>query len=338
MSTTWALYGSGADKILLRHEDKIGYLRFQLDRHGNVAFLVDNDGQVLEKYTYDAFGRATVTDWEDTLAAQPRSSSNYGHRFLFQGREYLHEVGIYDYRNRYYYAALGRFLQSDPTGFDGGDMNLFRYCGDDPVDLSDPTGLFAGFANMIGALRENWIGADGLTADARAQGEQRDDAAGMNRQARVAPVVTWKDVGNRNLHEPVVRDKVGKSYTALTEPALVVKVEKGVIIVYYIMNVRYSDDVGKHNREKQALEKDHANEIDKEFRYDRGPKIIERLSRPGGPLEKHPLETARWIVDHSLRTAFDSARDDSHARHDNTNPLLGPIGDHVIKSPLGLKY
>jgi hypothetical protein len=42
-----------------------------------------------------------------------------------------------------YHPSLGRFLQTDPTGFDAGDMNLFRYCGDDPVDRSDPTGLDA---------------------------------------------------------------------------------------------------------------------------------------------------------------------------------------------------
>jgi hypothetical protein len=44
-----------------------------------------------------------------------------------------------------YNPELGRFLQTDPTGFGAGDMNLFRYCGDDPVDGSDPTGLLAGF-------------------------------------------------------------------------------------------------------------------------------------------------------------------------------------------------
>ena len=60
---------------------------------------------------------------------------------MFQGREWIGELGIYDYRHRYYQPALGRFLQSDPTGFDAGDMNLFRYCGDDPVDRSDPMGL-----------------------------------------------------------------------------------------------------------------------------------------------------------------------------------------------------
>jgi hypothetical protein len=36
----------------------------------------------------------------------------------------------------------------DPTGFDAGDMNLFRYCGDDPVDRSDPTGLFDTWGNL----------------------------------------------------------------------------------------------------------------------------------------------------------------------------------------------
>jgi hypothetical protein len=40
-----------------------------------------------------------------------------------------------------YQPELGRFLQTDPIGFDAGDMNPFRYCGDDPVDGSDPTGL-----------------------------------------------------------------------------------------------------------------------------------------------------------------------------------------------------
>jgi RHS repeat-associated protein len=61
---------------------------------------------------------------------------------MFQGREWIAELGIYDYRHRMYHPGLGRFLQTDPSGFDAGDMNLFRYCADDPVDRSDPTGLY----------------------------------------------------------------------------------------------------------------------------------------------------------------------------------------------------
>jgi hypothetical protein len=44
-------------------------------------------------------------------------------------------------RNRFFLPNLGRFMQSDPLGFNGGDMNLFRYCGNDPVNGSDPFGL-----------------------------------------------------------------------------------------------------------------------------------------------------------------------------------------------------
>jgi RHS repeat-associated protein len=134
------VYGPGADEILLRQKDGMGYTIFLLDRHGNVAFLVDHDGHVLENYTYDVFGQPTITITE---TGQKLSSTLYAHDFLFQGREYIAPLGIYDYRNRFYLPATGRFLQTDPTGFGAGDMNLFRYCGDDPVDLSDPLGLDA---------------------------------------------------------------------------------------------------------------------------------------------------------------------------------------------------
>src|SRR5205085_12344327 len=37
--------------------------------------------------------------------------------------------------------SAARFLQKDPLGFGGGDANLFRYCGGDPVNWRDPNGL-----------------------------------------------------------------------------------------------------------------------------------------------------------------------------------------------------
>ena len=35
----------------------------------------------------------------------------------------------------------GRFISQDPTGFGGGDVNLYRYCGNSPASNTDPTGL-----------------------------------------------------------------------------------------------------------------------------------------------------------------------------------------------------
>jgi RHS repeat-associated protein len=135
----WNVYGPGPDEILYRHDAYLAIdLRFHLDRMGNIAFVLNAAGEGIERYTYDAFGQPIVTEWN---GANPRSYSWYGNRFMFTGREYFPELGLYEFRNRFYYPALGRFLQSDPTGFDAGDANLFRYCGGDPVNGSDPFGL-----------------------------------------------------------------------------------------------------------------------------------------------------------------------------------------------------
>ena len=134
----WNVYGAGPDEILYRRDATRGDMRYHLDRMGNVAFLLDADGDGIEKYTYDAFGKPTVTDWN---GENPRPYSRYGNPFMFTGREYFPGLGIYDFRTRFYHPGLGRFLQSDPIGFAAGDANLFRYCGGDPVNSTDPFGL-----------------------------------------------------------------------------------------------------------------------------------------------------------------------------------------------------
>lgn len=42
-----------------------------------------------------------------------------------------------------YQPELGRFMQPDPREFDARDYNLYRYCHNDPVNKSDPTGRFS---------------------------------------------------------------------------------------------------------------------------------------------------------------------------------------------------
>ena len=134
------LYGAGADEILGRYDATLGNLIYKQDKQGNVTYVLDPSNQIVEKYTYDAYGTPTILSANNTQL----STSAIGNRFMYTGREWIGELGIYDYRHRYYLPSIGRFLQMDPTGFDAGDMNLFRYCGDDPVDRSDPTGLADG--------------------------------------------------------------------------------------------------------------------------------------------------------------------------------------------------
>jgi RHS repeat-associated protein len=133
----WNVYGPGADEIVWRWQSGKGHLRYHSDRHGNVTALLDFSGNVVERYRYDVFGAPTILSANNT----PLSTSAFGNRFMFQGREYFREIDLYDYRHRFYDPFIGRFIQTDPIRFDAGDMNLFRYCDDDPVDNTDPTGL-----------------------------------------------------------------------------------------------------------------------------------------------------------------------------------------------------
>jgi len=48
---SWNVYGPSPDEILLCLQGKYGYMRFHLDPHGNVEFLLDNDGHVQEQFT-----------------------------------------------------------------------------------------------------------------------------------------------------------------------------------------------------------------------------------------------------------------------------------------------
>jgi RHS repeat-associated protein len=139
----WTIYGAGADEVLLRYDATYGPLIYKHDNQGSVTFLLQGNNQIVEKYTYDAYGRPTVTSWDYNTNSwkAPSDRSSYGNRYMFTGREWLADVQLYDYRNRLYNPDTGTFVQKDPLGFGGGDANLFRYCGGDPVNKRDPSGL-----------------------------------------------------------------------------------------------------------------------------------------------------------------------------------------------------
>lgn len=61
----------------------------------------------------------------------------------YTGQVFDAETGLGYFNARYYDPAKGRFLSEDPIGFGGGDANLYRYVGNDPVKVTDPSGLYA---------------------------------------------------------------------------------------------------------------------------------------------------------------------------------------------------
>lgn len=100
------------------------------------------------------------------------SESAIGNRILFQGREYDWDTGFYYFRARWYDPDTGRWLSKDPIGISGG-LNQYVFCGNNPVNRIDPSGLdwldntanfSAGFGDTIsfGATRKirQWMDTD----------------------------------------------------------------------------------------------------------------------------------------------------------------------------------
>ncbi len=109
------------------------------DFNNNVTQLIDQDGATAVVYAYDANGQPLFRD--GTLA--PQLQDPHGNPFLFTGRRFDAETGLYYYRARYYDPTVGEFLSRDPAGFWGGpssamtefdvllDMRLFGLVGPD---------------------------------------------------------------------------------------------------------------------------------------------------------------------------------------------------------------
>jgi|GEM_PF-2400501 len=107
-----------------------GTYYYHFDALGSVVALSDADGDTVQVYEYDVYGQVAASD------------PNHPNRFLFTGREFDKETGLYYYRARYYNPTIGRFLQTDPIGYADG-MGWHGYCGNSPVNFADPTGLWA---------------------------------------------------------------------------------------------------------------------------------------------------------------------------------------------------
>ncbi|MBI4354047.1 MAG: RHS repeat protein, partial [Candidatus Omnitrophica bacterium] len=126
------IYGAGLDEPLMMVRGDTTY-SFHADALGSILALTDSRGQVIESYRYDAFGTPTILD----PSGQVRATSLVGNRFLFTGREYDSETGLYYFRQRYYHPGFGRFVSREP---DPTDPNPYRYVNNNPTSWIDPLG------------------------------------------------------------------------------------------------------------------------------------------------------------------------------------------------------
>ncbi|MER7057961.1 RHS repeat-associated core domain-containing protein, partial [Streptomyces sp. NPDC000351] len=98
------------------------------DATGNVLGLVDDAGKRTHTYAYGPTGLPRGT----TAEAVPQP-------YRYAGA-YADPTGLYKMGHRYYDSTLGRFTQPDPSGQ---ETNPYLYAAGDPVNNTDPSGLFS---------------------------------------------------------------------------------------------------------------------------------------------------------------------------------------------------
>jgi len=157
------------DALVLRDRDTDGdgtldeRLWVVQDANFNVTALLDDSGEVVERYLYDPFGQATVLDANWNVRS---GGSAYDWLYLHQGGRYDVTSGLYHFRFRDYSPTLGRWTSLDPLGFDAGDANLYRFVFNAPTVFTDPSGqaIFIPLLIIGGAALLGVAGTAGYTA------------------------------------------------------------------------------------------------------------------------------------------------------------------------------
>jgi RHS repeat-associated protein len=276
-----------------------------------VTHLTSTSGAIVEKYKYDAFGAPTIYN----SGGVQIPSTAYNNRFLFTGREYAASYAgtytpafnFYEYRARAYNPTLGRFMSEDPKGFDAGDYNLFRYCHNDPLDLTDPMGLDP-FRNPDGTyshvLRAEYQDISKVT------GRYVVDSKGVPRQCAGAAQFlagTAKGADGKPHDAPSARNGAWIQGAPLTK-----NTPNGTMVASYWENGRYPNK-GINQYTQEQRERGEINHTAIKVGWDKGKAILlDQWQGKGGQLERRPYDPKKgdWSVVNTT-TASDPKRSTS---------------------------
>ena len=206
-------YIYGADGIAGFSQDGVEYL-FRKNVQGDVTHIYTTDGKLVGQYIYDAWGNYKILlDIDGIATSNP---------FRYRGYYFDYETGLYYLQTRYYDPETGRFISADSIDYLDpetlGGLNLYAYCGNNPVTAIDPNGT-AWWHWVVGALvvaalvALTVVSAGGFAAGMFAIGAA---ACGIASATMTTTVLAFATVG------------AGVAYAAYAGYSLFTAVERGI--------------------------------------------------------------------------------------------------------------
>ena len=122
---------------------------------GDVIALANaSTGKLAATYTYDAWGKIVKINGIDPEEVAESSIAKIN-PFRYRGYYYDQETGLYYVSSRYYDPEVGRWINADAAIGQVGNVqgcNMFSYCFNNPVNLSDPSGNWPSLSQIFTAV------------------------------------------------------------------------------------------------------------------------------------------------------------------------------------------
>ncbi len=119
---------------------------YQKNIFGDILAIYDNYANLKCRYVYDAWGNHKIYDANGQVVVPEALNIGNINPLRYRGHYWDKEFGLYYLQTRYYDPLLGRFISPDSVDYLDPEyimgLNLYAYCGDNPVMCVDPEGTW----------------------------------------------------------------------------------------------------------------------------------------------------------------------------------------------------
>ena len=127
-----------------RGDSEYYYIR---NGQGDIIGILDSSGTQIVSYVYDSWGKLV------SISGSQAETIGEANPFRYRGYYYDTESGLYYLNSRYYDPEVGRFLNADGEianiGGEVSGYNLFSYCFNNPVNMSDFIGQWPNWGKLF---------------------------------------------------------------------------------------------------------------------------------------------------------------------------------------------